>query len=225
MKISNSSFCIFFKFMKSDHVASFVNDGLLFMNNIKYFKNLKDDNGVVGDRDEGLSAIFDSDSIELYIQNTKIKNMQGHIEVRFNDTEATNIYCGTLICASDLKPTNDGRFIFDDKFIYFGDKVAIIMGENVEIFLDRISDALSKEGINDYRMEKVKYLERLNHNGAINLHNKFSEYSWQYEWRLILNQNETDDAFKLKIGSLKDIVQVFDTKDLFDPNFFCYKFG
>lgn len=62
--------------------------------------------------------------------------------------------------------------------------------------------------------KQVSYLSREEHHGQLDVFNKFSDYTWQYEWRIAFKQRRVSGAYSLKIGKLSDIANVFETESL-----------
>jgi hypothetical protein len=70
----NSFYGLFIKFISSKYIDSMVNDDLLYMNTVEYFRKIENEEIVVrSDRDEGTAAIFDPSKliveVDDWIQN------------------------------------------------------------------------------------------------------------------------------------------------------------
>ena len=62
---------------------------------------------------------------------------------------------------------------------------------------------------------KIKYVSKSEYSGKYGVFTKSDEFSWQYEWRLVINQSRKSGAYEnFKIGSIKDIVYVMNTEKL-----------
>ena len=216
-----SIYRIFIKFISSDRVDSLVNEGLLFMNNIDYFRKIEnEDVALRGDPHEGLSASYDLNEVVLKIGEHEIFGEAGKIDLRYNHEDKTNIFCLTAINDQDLIDA-DGNFYLSQDFRKFGDKAVIIAGNDITEFRKRVNKALNNDPNivqhpNQSVMESpIHYVPRDAHHIEMGIFKKFDDFSWQHEWRIAIKQKLTDGAYgKFKIGSIEDICLVLDTDKL-----------
>lgn len=198
--------------MENQYVDSFLEDGLLYMNNIKFFREYEDTN-VRGDRHEGLAATLRADKTSITYGTLDINSLVGKIDIRHDVTDKINIYSMTMIRYIDIKEALNCELKLSDDFTTFGDACILITGDNISIFFERLEQALEEAGIKEWSGKKVEYFSRQNYHGEMNIFQKFDEYKWQFEWRIGLKQ-DFDDAYKLELGCLKDIAEVRRTKEI-----------
>ncbi|WP_067522799.1 hypothetical protein [Endozoicomonas ascidiicola] len=209
------------KFTSSEYVSSFVDDGLLFMNSIEYFRNIENEDSVLrGDANEGLAARYSGENIVLKIGGEEINALTGNLSIRFNHDQETNIFCMSAITAKDVADAG-GELKLSNDFKKFGDKAIMIHGVDIPEFLERImnhiksNDDISSHPDHKFIAKKVDYIPYQSHQGKIGVYKKFDEYAWQYEWRLAIKQQVTDGTYSgFKIGPINDLCQVVDTDSI-----------
>ncbi|WP_459925349.1 hypothetical protein [Desulfatiferula olefinivorans] len=207
--------------MDDQFIDTFLKDGLLYMNNIDYFKKYEDsDIALRGDIYEGLAASYNANQLIIKIGDIVIEDAIGKVDVGYNVDNETNIYCMTKISDGKILDAGDEGLYLSEKFLKFGNKAVVIGGSNISEFENRLRKAFSSDNSiyiprNDGILAKqVTYLDRDKHHGPMNVFNKFEDYSWQYEWRIAVNQASGRGPYKFKIGSLYDIAHVFESDDL-----------
>lgn len=214
-------FRVLIKFMDEKYVDSFLNDGLLFMNNIDYFRNYEDtDVALRGDVHEGLAATYDAEGLRITIDDHLLKGAVDKVDLRYNHEGDTNIYSMTKISDGKILEAGDAGLLLSEKFIKFGNRAVVIGGSNIVEFESRLKKALSNDP-NIYTprednvlAKQVSYLSREEHHGQMDVFDKFSDYTWQHEWRIAFKQKQVAGAYAIKIGKLSDIANVFETESL-----------
>lgn len=209
------------KFMDEQYVDSFINEGLLFMNNIQYFRAYEDsDPALRGDVHEGLAASLLPENITLEINGRVITGAVGKIDIRQCHQDETNIYSMTIISDQDILNSGENGLLLSSDFAKFGNKAVFIGGSDINKFCSRLKIAIDNDQSiyaleeNNVLSGKVNYVERAQHHSQLNVFNKFKEYAWQHEWRIALKQITHVGPLPLKIGCLADIAYVMDTIDL-----------
>lgn len=209
------------KYMDEKYVHSFINEGLLFMNNIQYFRAYEDsDPALRGDAHEGLSASFLPENVTLEINGRVIADAVGKIDLRQCHQDETNIYSMTIISDQDILSAGENGLRLSSDFIKFGNKAVIIGGSDISEFWRRLKITIDNDQ-SIYTLEennivgrKVSYVDRELHHSRLSVFNKFKDYAWQHEWRIALKQARGAGPLPLKIGSLADIAHVINTADL-----------
>lgn len=221
MEDPNKIFRVLVKFMNEEYVDSFMNDGLLFMNNIDYFRKYEDaDEALRGDEHEGLSASYKPESTTIHIGSHEVMGAVGKIDIRLNHTGDTNIYSMTKISDGKILESGSSGLFLSNNFEKFGNKAVLIGGSNITEFEKRLkAEVLKRKDIcvlenENILAKQVEYLDRNEHLPNLSVFNKFSNYSWQHEWRIAFKQNSNAGAYRLNLGSLADIAVVLDTKEL-----------
>jgi len=207
--------------MDQSQTNSFVNDGLIYMNNIRFFREYEDsDVALRADIDEGLSASYQSDAVSVHIDGHEVEGTTGNIRLRYDHEDETNIYSMTKISDGHILEAGDKGLFLSDKFKGFGSHAVVIGGSNITEFEARLSKALnSSNDIYTPRSDHImamclNYLSRDQHNGKMDVFQKFDKYEWQHEWRIAFKQKDNVGPYLLKIGDLSDITQVCKTTDL-----------
>ena len=214
-------FRVLIKFMDEQYVDSFLNDGLLFMNNIDYFRSYEDaDVALRGDIHEGLAATYKAEGLTITLGEHVVEGAVGKVDLRYNHEGDTNIYSMTKISDGKILETGDSGLFLSENFIKFGNRAVVIGGSNIIEFEKRLRNALAKDQ-NVYTprednvlAKQVSYLSREEHHGQMDVFDKFSDYSWQHEWRIAFKQKQAAGPYPLKIGNLSDIASVFETESL-----------
>jgi len=209
------------KFMDEQYVHSFINEGLLFMNNIQYFRAYEDsDPALRGDAHEGLEASFLPENITLELNGHVITGAVDKVDLRQCHQDETNIYSMTIISDQDILSSGEGGLCLSSNFLKFGNKAIFIGGSDISEFWCRLKNNIDNNQ-SIYTLEennivgrKISYVDRRLHHSQLSVFNKFNEYAWQHEWRIALKQTERVGPLPLKIGSLADIAHVMDTADL-----------
>ena len=212
---------ILIKFMDEAYVESFLNDGMLFMNNIDFFKNYEDeDEALRGDVHEGLAASYKSEEVTITIGDHVIEGAVDKVDLRYNHEGYSNIYSMTKISDGNILDAGDNGLILSEKFKKFGNRAVLITGSNIVEFERRLQAAVSEDQ-NIYTpredgvvAKQVAYLSRDEHHGRMDIFDKFNEYTWQHEWRVAFKQSTGTGPYPLKIGKLSDIAQVIETDSL-----------
>jgi hypothetical protein len=203
---------VIMKFMDNQYVNSFLEDGLLFMNNVKFFREYEDAN-VRGDIHEGLAATLRVDNTSVIWGELNINSLVGKIDIRHDTSDKINIYSMTMIRYVDIKEAVNCELKLSDDFTTFGDTCILITGDNISKFFKRLEQAFKKAGIKEWSGKKIQYINRENYHGTMNIFQKFDKYMWQFEWRIGIKQ-DLDAVYELKLGNLKDIAEVHSTKEM-----------
>lgn len=113
-------FSVLIKFMDEKHVDSFLDEGLLFMNNIDYFRSYEDaDVALRGDLHEGLTATYKAEGLTTIFGDHVLKGAVGKVDLRYNDEGDTNIYSMTKISDGKILEAADVGLFLSEKFIKF----------------------------------------------------------------------------------------------------------
>lgn len=205
------------KFMDEQYVDSFLNDGLLYMNNIEHFRKCEDvDVALRADVHEGAAASYKAEELTIKLGDNSVTGTVGKVDLRYNHESDTNIYSMTKISDGKIIEAGDSGLYLSEKFKKFGSRAVVIGGSNITEFEKRLKMAISVDlNIHTPREDnvvakQVRYLSRDDHHGQMDVFDKFNDYAWQHEWRLAFKQRKGSGAYPLKIGRLSDIAQVFE---------------
>ncbi|HAS6248912.1 TPA: hypothetical protein I7203_21535 [Vibrio vulnificus] len=210
---------VLIKFMDEKYVDSFINEGLLFMNNIQFFREYEDpDPALRGDAKEGLRASYLPENITLEINGRVLTDLVGKVELRENHQDETNIYSMTIISDADILEAGEQGLYLSENFKKFGNKAVFIGGSDINVFWNRVSETINNNTelftLEDHVAQKVAYVDASEHHSELGVFTKFCEYKWQHEWRIALKQLSSSGPLALKVGNLSDIAHVADTESL-----------
>ena len=205
--------------MDKKYVHSFLNDGLIYMNNINYFRKLEStDIALRGDPNEGLAASFQAEKMILELNGRTIKDLVGKLDLRIENNDNINIYSMTKISDGKIFEAGDSGLFLSRNFLEFGDRAIAIT--NINEFEKRLKAAMLKapdiEPLYEDRViaRQVNYLCHNGHHREMDIFSKFDSYSWQYEWRFAFRTRLVKGAYSLRLGNLLDIAHVFETEFL-----------
>jgi len=208
---SNSEIMFFIKFGQKKNILDLYENGTLFFNTIEYFRKLESEQGVRGDNYEGtvkLTNFSDKDNVDFKItipETGKIINLKPnklHLREFLSDIKG-NLY--SLYSLKTPEILDFKNFKIDERVKDFGDYFLII--HNPSRFINSVIKELNKKDIS-YRAKLVKYYEKTELNGEINLFDKPSEFEYQKEFRIALYNNQSK-PIKIKIDSLKEYSSIF----------------
>jgi hypothetical protein len=176
--------------------------GVLYMNTLKYFEVLEEKCELRSDKDEGLTAVYQAKGASLSRQNSQGKYV--HIGTITNQLQYREKYSvnENIFCMYALQVQTKMQNI-DKRNLKFGNTLVLIL-DPVE-FLNRVKLAAEKEGIRVFH-KLVEYVDREKHSGSVGPFRKFSEFSYQNEFRILVCQ-ESPRRYKLSIGNISDITE------------------
>lgn len=207
------------KFVNKIHIDSFVCEGQLFMNTLDYFRSYEeDDEDLRADRHEGLMASLLPSQVKITKEDgTPIKGIIGKIETRKDIGNYINVFCMTAI--TEYK--NLDLFPLDPRFKKFGDTAVVIEGRDINEFMKRISVKVESDknfGAVDSTLRigrLVDYVSIKDHLPNMTPFNKFDNYSWQREYRIVLGREIGEGPLiDFNIGDISNIVTVTSTEKL-----------
>ena len=192
------------KFGQKEHLEALLNDGVIYMNNIDYFRKYEESQPkhLRGDKYEcfdyisqnNKAIIFDEPSIEL--NNVTI-------------FENRKTYPGYLYCMYAIR--TDSNLHIDTKMLDFGEYTVIIF--NPKEFINRINSYCEEHKLYP-NCFPVKYYDDKVENGLLHPFLKRSEYSYQNEARIYIHNYNPQDNIVLKLGSIKDIACLMRCKNI-----------
>ena len=207
---------------QSEEIIKSTQNGLIYMNSLKYYRDLYKNNKdeTIGDPYEGKLFIHDA--------NFQINGEITHIENYAFSTANENDF---VYCLFSIYP-NNSTFQFGEeiqlKMPKEYDTALVILNSN--IFFERINKKAQEDNIN-IRCAKVNYYDEkkddisrmysLLNNGidSIAFH-KRNQYEYQQEYRFTSPKQEGIDHLELNIGSIEDISKVFSVEELFRASVF-----
>jgi len=213
--------------------------GLLYMNSLDYFSNLKGEESLPLRTDE-LESVYGMlragpNSQGYSTLSLKIGESEKEVDLgpeavltaRFPRPKNYMLFCMSSFADGPdgrIPGESDGKLYLDKRFLHFGSHLLLI--SNPSAFGDRISKAISSErGIfgskffhEGFGLVDYKALEH--HSGPKGLYTKDSKYAWQRELRFafgvqdhLLNKH---GAYEFNIGDLSDITQIVSVQAMID---------
>lgn len=188
------------KFGKKIDMEAF-QGGVLYMNTLKHFQTLECCE-LRGDKDEGLSAVYQAKGAILSRQNDKgecvpIGTIVDQLHYREKDSAHANVFCMHALQVEPQKQNIDERnFKFGDTFVLILDPIE---------FLNRVKRAAAQKRIEVYH-KLVEYVDRKKYKGPIGPFRKFSEFSYQNEFRILISR-ESPGPYELNIEDISDITE------------------
>jgi hypothetical protein len=202
----------FIKFGSEENIRDLQENGTIYCNTIEYFRQLED-SYLRGDSYEGTFKItnYPPDSkITLYLPDKKeieLKTAKLHLREFYTDIKG-NIYCLTAITREEIIKLETLKL--DLKNSRFGTHFLLI--KDNQQFFDRLMKGFENEKLS-IKTGFVKYYDKHLINGELDLFHKSKEFEYQKEFRIIV-KNDMQNPIKFQIGSLKEISEIFETKDL-----------
>lgn len=228
---------IFLKFTNNEEWANDILDGRLYMNTLKYFRDLENDMGIKGqgDKNEGVLTLR-PESLKLIPQNggKALELKPSYARMKYNDDDDIYVYCMMDITMNDIEivefsqennkvhvtlklkfQCSDIKNIRED----FGSYAIIIYPGR---FLEKVNKKCGEEQIPiSYGM--VKYREE-NDNERVDKFMEFSperflfkdlDFEYQKEYRLAIKRN-TKNSNYFNIDSLRDLAYMVEVDESFN---------
>ncbi|WP_245423173.1 hypothetical protein [Shewanella frigidimarina] len=237
MDSPRTDFWMLFKVSSYERLLQMQN-GLLYMNSLDYFSNLKDEESLAlrVDEHEEVYGILRAGPNEKGFSTLALKLGNGEeidlgeeaiLTAKFPRPKNTMLFCMGALGDGQygvIPGEKDNQIIFDEKFLEFGSHLLLITKPTE--FSSRINAALSKES--DAFGSKifhdgygiVNYMSLKGYSGPIGLYTKDTKYSWQMEFRIAFGVEDhrlnNRGAFEFNIGDLSDISQIIPVQALID---------
>jgi hypothetical protein len=208
--MATHSIKMFLKFGQHEHINDLYHNGTIFMNSIQYFRKIEDGE-LRGDRYEGISEIKNYPPGQFEIPSLNFKGNYLALQIRESyDTVLGNIF--SLYCISSHGWKNTSDFKIDEKVKKFGSHCLLIKDNRK--FLSLIEEKLKELKVK-FSHNFVTYYDKDKVERKITLFEKPLEFEYQKEFRFYV-ERESDKPFSFTIGSLKDIAEIYNSKDIID---------
>lgn len=233
----SKKFWLLFKIASHERLLQ-MQQGLLYMNSLDYFSNLKDEESLplrtdelenvcgvlrAGKHDQGFSTL----SVRIGGGEEINLGPEAVITARFPMPKNYMLFCmSALADGPDGKIPGevDDQIYLDARLLNFGSHLLLI--RNPAEFSNRVSAAIAKEKKlfwTKYFHEcfgMVNYRSLENYSGAKGLYTKDSKYSWQREMRVAFGVHDsllnTKGAYEFNVGDLSDISQIIPVQSFID---------
>ncbi|HHQ4453415.1 TPA: hypothetical protein ACSP0N_004068 [Aeromonas veronii] len=210
-------------------------NGLIYMNSLEYFSQLKGEEGAKVRSDE-LESIYAQFQAGIPYNNKRIEITVSHssfgsfdipkgTKVSVSVPSAKNVFIFCLMCIGEdehgnIRHLSGDKLHIDRRMCEFGSHTLLI--EKPSEFFKRYNSAIhNMPGVHiNHYMEggcgMVDYKNMTEHTGKIGLFIKDIEYEWQREYRFVLGAPDrymnNAGALELNIGDISDISSIVETK-------------
>ncbi len=236
-----NKFNIFIKFGEKEHLEDLQN-GKLYMRNLKYYNDLEKDTGVSGIGDEN-DGKFILNNINFYIYEKDTNRYVGEISspkiaLEHDEFKYVPVFClytidKRNILEESIKSGKEGVYEFHLGFNNFDKEnitkdfkdYALLIIDN-DIFLEKIKKAFLNNNIEmignkvlytDLNINDSKYvLDVGNDRTRIPFWKDINKFNYQHEYRILGLNKRIEESLVLDIGSIKDITSLVKTKDILD---------
>ena len=210
-----------FKFFSREEQRDDVLKGQLYFNSLNYFRKAEASD-VFGQNDPyECCKIFQPNSIKIFLGHLELNDLAGPVSICGNEVLKSNIMSFSTIRSDSQKKYTSlddlkQDVLFSEKMIKYGEHAVVI--PQAELFLEKLKNAAMKAGfgfvkglVNYYDFSKDNVSDEF----PINAFQKRSEFSYQREFRFLLQKKDAVDApVILEIGDLSDIAQSCKSVDL-----------
>jgi hypothetical protein len=183
------------KFGKRKYIEEFINNGIIYMNPLSYFKSLEHDKPR-SDKHEGASYCMPANGSTLLIDGVPMATIAGSII--FKNEALTNVFCMYAFRESA------SRSLIDPDNFEFGDTFAALL--DGDEFLRRVLEVANREKM-QIKYELVEYVNKETYKGEMGIFRKFSEFAYQSEFRISIVTGK-DAPYILRIGDISDITKI-----------------
>lgn len=197
------------------HFSEYIND--MYENEYLYFKPLKDFRSPLNDKSGRL------DPKELNTKNVQIDNLTIIVDCKeialhklltdFSGQFTEQLDNPRINCCSMHWIELEHGIInnsSDEKLLEFGDKVLLIT--DCDKFIEILDDSIKKLNFQSKR-GMVTYYAPKTFNGDITLHHKDERYSYQNEYRILINPTN-NEPINIPLPGLKDISVLINSSEL-----------
>ena len=206
-------------------------EGHLYFNTFKYFKELEEKDDGRGDKDEYISAHYAGEkisniSIDLIPSDNpnKVFTAKGGVDFKMtsldygNDKQFTHLYSLSTI---DINWALQNDIIIDERNFAEKKDYAVFI-YNFDEFLNRVEKKIKEYSDYCYEFGKIEYVDKETYFGDMGAFRKFNKYAYQSEYRIAnFFKGDVAKPKSLYIGSLKGIA----TKPLNKWEFYNIMFG
>lgn len=204
MPVDIKQYCGLIKIGVFEYMSALYEEGELYFNTFKYFRELECSSDGRGDPNEYLSY-YGGNGTKVAIKRkgdkeyTQINDVQ-FVSMRNNQEEYSHLYCLSSINKSW---TYKNKLLISSKNFADGKNYAVII-HNFNEFAKRLKAKLVELKVRA-KAGYIDYVSRKEYNGEMGCFKKFEEYSYQNEYRIVACLKNDSVPQTIKIGSLKDI--------------------
>jgi hypothetical protein len=212
-------------FEKKEYAESFLN-GELYLNTLSFFKKYdKDEGDGRGDPYEAPEGWYQPNQIELKLGEHVFNDIVAPVIIQKPHHDSLNLLCLTACHAGMFTQVNSDnindfkkQLSLDEDVKRLGELAVMIL--EPEKFLEKIFLAAEERGIS-LEAGLVQYFEEDfsgSFTGADVLFKKHENFSFQSEYRVVMDINEEHDSENLYIGDIRDIAKFVKVEELINPS-------
>lgn len=175
--------------------------GKLFMLRLAEFQTMEDNVGR-GDRDDGLSGLYQPEQVIVTWGDRTLEGFAGPIKVEHDVNAQRHVFCLVAVTSRRLEALRAGAPLVPPENIGLG-KWAVVF-TNVTEFINRVMAATARANLS-LKAGLVEYIDPKTHHGEVGAFRKFDSYSHQCEWRIVLPPSGNKVYWLDLGGDLKDI--------------------
>lgn len=203
--MSKTVFYGIIKFGKKEHIEELYQNGVVYMQRAENYNQIK--HKEIGDKNENLTQLFQSNAIKLFVNEEEIRIIK-NLKIKESNRKNPFIFSSFALTENQFR---NGINIISENILDFGDTALLVT--NFDKFFNLI-----KKNINvsdNLYCNLVEYIDETKYHGNMSVLKKLKQYEHQNEHRIVLEpSNNTENFIKISIGSLKNVAQIFSSKEL-----------
>jgi hypothetical protein len=184
------------KFGQQDHLLLLQDEGLLYMNHLRYFWGIEDGE-LRGDPFDCNARIERGPRMGITLEDGREVFMEGAWTLGTHPSEPEKI---NIFCMYALRPLTEGTFPIDERNFRFGENALVLI--NRDEFMLRIESVLKSQRIKA-QAGLVEYVDDC-YRGELGPFRKLRKFAYQSEWRLVCLDGPGRPR-EIQIGSIRDI--------------------
>ena len=185
-------------------MKAFHKEGHMFMKSPSIFRD-GDFDGCRSDKSEALEFSRHVDGESITIGGNKYI-VRGQFRLHSPSADLQKIY--SLYCI-----TEENLNSHDERLSNFGNSAVVIL--DVKKYLERVSAAADSRSF-EYERDFVEYVQKEEHAGQMGPFRKYSELSYQSEYRILFHDRDKNDLSDFYIGDITDISVLCSCRDALD---------
>jgi len=202
----------FIKIGKQEHIEDMYENEYLFFNTLRSFRATKKDETGRADPREANTLNKQLTYLEITTsKGTRIKlsEISKEFNAQYNEHPTEIPY---NICSLYTLRINEDLTIeqIDERVLNLGTRSLLI--HNLDSFFKALDNSLSNLGI-EYSRKPVNYYDHRTFEGELTLHHKDKEFSFQNEYRILL-QTEGTETMNIPISEMKRFSTLVETQTL-----------
>lgn len=199
---------LFVKFGEPKHMEAFHKEGHMFMKSPSIFRDGDFDGFLRSDKSEALEFSRHVDGESITIDGNKYI-LRGQFRLHSPSADLQKIY--SLYCI-----TEENLNSHDERLSDFGNSAVVIL--DVKKYLERVSAAADSSRFK-YERDFVEYVQKEEHAGQMGPFRKYSELSYQSEYRILFHNIGGKDLSDFYIGDITDISVLCSCRDALDMKY------